>query len=116
MIKAHLENAKRMIENEKQSEINKQIDIVNREKIAPHNSEVNTLRDNAIVELSNKLNQQIAELQDRFVKDKQLLIEKAEKNKNDFADAEIAIATSSIELKYKDNLDKLQKQIDSLKE
>lgn len=116
MIIAHLENAKKMIESEMQSEINKAIDTCNREKIVPHNSEVNALRDNAVVELKNELNQKIAELQEKFEKDKQLLIDKAEKNKSDFAQSEIAIVTSSIELQYKDNLDKLQKQIDEIKE
>lgn len=116
MIKAHLENAKRMIENEMQSEINKQTDICNREKILPHNAEVNALRDSAVIELKNELNQKIAELQEKFEQDKQVLIEKAEKNKTDFAQSEIAIVTSNIELRYKENLTKLQKQIDELKE
>jgi hypothetical protein len=116
MIKQILENSIRSIESEKAQRIAQVSQKVMAEKIAPHNREIDQAREKAIAELSTALNQKIVALQEDFSAQKQLLVEKGEKNKAEFAKTAIATETSLIELEYNNAIKALQSQIEKLGE
>ena len=116
MIKQILENTIRNLENERTQRIAQVSQAVMSEKVAPHNREIDTAREKAIAELSTALNQKIVALQEDFSAQKQLLVEKGEKNKAEFAKTAIATETSLIELEYNNAIKAIQTQIEKLGE
>ena len=111
----HLENAVSQIENEKNSLIQQAKDKAMREQILPHNREVDGYLEKAVAELNENLSKDYAKLQEKFAIDKQALVEKAQKNKSEFAENVIATETASIVIECDTAIAQLQKQIKALK-
>lgn len=116
MVKQHIENAIKQIQAEKERAIVQAKERVTREKVVPHNAEVNQSRDNAISALTQKLNEDIAKLQEAFANERQSLIDIGEKNKAEFAnsviEAEVALVTVNCDQAIAD----LQKLVEKSKE
>lgn len=116
MIKAHLENAVRQILAEKEKLAKQVTERITREVVMPHNAEVDKLRDNAIAELTQKLNAEIAALQEKFNKEKQVIIEASEKNKSNFASTAISTEVYNVTSTCDKVVEELNAQIEKLKE
>lgn len=115
-IKAHLEQAVRSLEAEKQSVAKAEEEKVTREKIIPFNQEIDRAREQAIAERQQALNATIVAQQERFAKEKQEMIEAGEKKKSENANAVITTATYSVTIEYDKAIAKLNDQIANLKE
>ena len=89
-INRHLENAIRSLESEKARIIQTVREKVLREKVAPHNTEVDQLKAKAL-----------AELQKKYEEDRNAIIAKSEENKSVYAtteiEAEVAISVAEID-------------------
>lgn len=116
MVRQHYENAIKNIQAEKERAIAQAKDRVTREKILPHNAEVNQDRDKALAELSSQLNADIAKLQEKFNIEKQALIDVGEKNKTDFANAAIETEVALVSMACDQAISDLQTLISKLKE
>lgn len=115
-IKAHLEQAVKGLENEKEREVAIIKEKVTREKIVPYNQEADKLRDEAIAELQQNLNNDIALRQAQFGKERQAIIDENEKRKENNANAVLATETYEVTGKYDKAISKLNEQIADLKE
>lgn len=115
-IKSIYEQAIRSLESEKQSLANAKREQVTREKIIPYNQEVDILRDKAIAEKQQALNASIVAQQEHFAKEKQEMIEAAEKKKAENANAVITTETYAVTVEYDKAISKLNEQIADLKE
>lgn len=116
MIKQVLENAIRTLESEKAQRVSQVNQKATIEKIAPYNREIDQAREKAISELATELNSKITQLQEEFAKNKQVLIEKGEQKKADFAKTTIATETSLIEIEYESAIKSLRNQIEKIGE
>lgn len=115
-IKLHLEQAVKNLEAEKQREEAIVKEKAMREKIAPYNQEADSMRDKAIVELQQNMNEDITARQAKFAKEKQEIVEENEKRKENNANAVLATETYTITVKYNKAIAKLNEQIAELKE
>lgn len=115
-IKAHLEQAIRSLEAEKNTVTNAVKDRVMREKVVPYNQEIDKARDSAIAEKQQLLNATITAQQERFAKEKQEMYDAGEKKKTENANAVITSETYSATVEYDKAISKLKEQIDNLKE
>jgi hypothetical protein len=115
-IKAHLEQAIRSLEAEKQTVANAKKEEVTREKIIPFNQEIDRAREQAIAEKQQALNATILAQQEQFAKEKQAMIEAGEKKKSENANAVITSETYSVTVEYDKAIAKLNEQIANLKE
>lgn len=116
MVKQILENTVRQMEAERDRQLACVKEKVTREKIVPHNREVDEMRDKAIAELSSALNTEIAELQERFNSEKEKLVEIGEKDKTAFANTAYATESALVAKKYDDAIRELKAQIAKIKE
>lgn len=116
VIKQYLEQAIRGIESEKERAINVAKEKVTREKVIPYNNEINISRDNAIKELTETLNKNIADLQQKYAIDKQALIDIGEKKKTEFANSVIEAEISVVSLTCDQAISELKAQIEKIKE
>lgn len=115
-IKAHLEQAVRSLEAEKEREVAIIKDKVTREKIIPYNQEADKGRDLAIAELQQNMNDDIAARQAKFAKEKEAIVAENEKRKENNASAVLATETYTVTVKYDKAIAKLNEQIADLKE
>lgn len=115
-IKIHLEQAIKSLETEREREVAIIKERVTREKIVPFNKEMDIARDKAIAEKQQALNATIVSLQEQFAKEKQEIIDAAEKKKADNATSVIATETYSVTVKYDKAMTALQNQIEKLEE
>lgn len=115
-IKTHIQNAINNITNDKEKAIAEVKQRVVREKINPHNVEVDKYRDNAIIALDKQLNEGIVKLRGQYDIQKKDIVEKANKNKEDFANAELASAVSLVSVTYDQVIANLTKQMEEVKE
>lgn len=110
-INAHIEQAIKGLETERDQQIASIKAIVMQEKIVPKNAEIDALRDKALQEKSNKLNADIQALQETFATDRQAIIEAAEKEKESKANAVISAETASVAYEYNTKIAELKKLI-----
>lgn len=115
-IKSHLEQAVKSIETEKEREVAVIKERVTREKIVPYNQEQDTLRDKAIAELQQNMNEDITARQAQFAKEKQAIVDENEKRKENNANAVIATETYEVTGKYDKAIARLNDQISELKD
>lgn len=115
-IKAYLEQTIRSLEAEKEREVAVIKERVTREKILPFNQEQDILRDKAIAELQQNMNEDITARQAQFAKEKQAIVEENEKRKENNANAVLATETYEVTGKYDKAIAKLNDQISDLKE
>lgn len=115
-IKAHLEQAVRSLEAEKQTVANTVKERVTREKIVPYNQEIDMARDKAIAEKQASLNATIVAHQEQFAKEKKEIFEAAENKKAENATAVITTETYTATVEYDKAIAKLNEQIADLKD
>ena len=115
-IKAHLEQAVKNLEAEKQTVANAVKERVTREIILPYNKEIDMARDKAIAEKQAALNAAIVSYQEQFAKEKQEMISAAENKKAENANAVITTETYTATVEYDKAIEKLNEQIAKLKE
>lgn len=116
MVKKHYEYAIAQIQSEKDKAIAQAREIATREKVIPHNNEVNSSRDKAIAELNVKLNEDITALQQKFASERQRLIEMGEKNKTEFAESVISAEVAIVCVPYDQAINDLTALLNKLKE
>lgn len=115
MIITHLEDCVKRIEAEKQSQINVVIDKVTREIIIPHNAEKDSKRNLALQELTAERDKSIKAINEKYEKDKQLLISMGEEEKAKFKEQTIASETALVTIAYDNAVSELNKQIERFK-
>jgi hypothetical protein len=115
-IKAHLEQAVKALEAERDKEVTIIKEKVTREKIIPFNQEMDIARDKAIAEKQKALNERIVAHQEQFAKDKKAIIDAGEKKKAENATAVITTESYSVTVKYDKAIAKLNQQIEELKD
>ena len=115
-IKMHLEQAVKSLEAEREKEVSIIKDRATREKIVPYNQEADKLRDLAVAELQQNLNDDIAARQSRFAEEKKAIFDENEKRKESNANAVLATETYSVTVKYDKAIAKLHEQIEDLKD
>jgi DNA-directed RNA polymerase len=115
-IKAHLEQAIKSLEIEREKEVAIIKERVTREKIVPFNQEMDIARDKAIAEKQQALNATIIAHQENFAKEKKEIIEAGEKKKEKNATAVITSEAYSVTVNYDKAIAKLKEQIAELKE
>jgi hypothetical protein len=116
MVRKHYEYAIAQIQSEKDKAIAQARETATREKVIPHNNEVNASRDKAIAELNAKLNEDIAALQQKFASERQSLIEMGEKNKTDYANSVIASEVAMVTVTYDQAINDLTNLLNKIKE
>lgn len=110
---AHIEEAIRKIEADRDQQIAAVKASILRDKVAPQNAEIDALRDRALQEKQDKLNADITALQEAFAKERQEIIEASEKQKEDNANALINVETASIYAECSNKLAGLKKLIEA---
>ena len=115
-VKAIYEQAIRSLEAERQAVANAKKEQVTREKIVPFNQEIDRAREQAIVEKQQALNATILAHQEQFAREKQEMIEAAEKKKAEHANSVIVSETYSVTVEYDKAIAKLKEQIDKCEE
>lgn len=115
-VKAHLEQAVKNLEAEKEREAAIIKEKVTRETIIPYNKEMDIARDKAISELQAKLNATIVAHQEEFAKQKKAIFDANEKKKETNAASVITTETYTVTVKYDKAIAKLNEQIEELKE
>lgn len=115
-IRQHFETALNGIQAEKERAISASRERVTREKIIPNNNAVDTKRNDAINELTQRHNQEIAKMQEAFNAEKQSIIAASEKSKSDFATAAIESEAALVSVAYDNAIHALKKQLSEIKE
>lgn len=115
-IKAHLEQAVKALEAEKEREVAIIKEKATREIIVPYNRQMDEARDKAIAEKQQTLNTTILAQQEQFKKEREELIALGEKKKEEHATATITTEAYSVTVKYDKAISKLNQQIEELKE
>lgn len=115
-IKAHLEQAVKNLEAEKERVALAKKEEVTRDKIVPFNQEMDIARDKAISEKQSALNATIVAHQEQFAKEKKEIYDAAEKKKADNANTVIATETYTVTVEYDKAISKLKQQIQEIKE
>ena len=110
-IKAHLEQAIKNLEAEREKEVAIIKEKATREKIVPYNQEMDIARDKAISEKQQALNATIVAHQEQFAKEKQEIIQAAEKKKQENANSVLTTETYTVTVKYDKAISKLKEQI-----
>lgn len=78
-------------------------------EVAPQNAEIDMARDEVLKERENKLNADIAALQEAYAKERQEVIDASEKKKTDNINMRIAAETASIHAEYNPKIAELKK-------
>lgn len=112
-INAHIEQAIHSIETEREQKIAEIKAVIMQEKVAPKNIEIDNLRDRALQEKQDKLNADIAALQEKYAVERQAIIDASERQKTDNANALINAETASITYEYNNKLTELRKLIEA---
>lgn len=99
-VNAHIEQAIRGIETERDQQIAILRETIIREKVTPKNIEIDQKRDNAL-----------QELQEKYTTDRQAIIDASEKRKADEANTLINAETASIAYEYNTKIAELKKLI-----
>lgn len=115
-IKQHYLNAKQAMTAEKERAIAIERERVTKEQIIPKNAELDQAKNSAINALTEKLNQDIANIQQRFSTEKATILDATEKKKADFANEAISTAISIVSLEYDREITALDKRISELKD
>lgn len=88
------------LSNEKAQKVEQMKQVAMREKIAPHNEEVDKKLAEAIKELTEKHNQTVLNLQSQFNAEKQRFIELADTEKKGFAEKTINAECELVRIEY----------------
>lgn len=112
-INAHIEQAIRGIETEREQQIASRTAVVMQEKVAPENAEIDNKRDLALQALQTKLNEDISTLQEKFATERQSIIDASEQQKTNNANALITAETASIAYEYNTKISELKKLIEA---
>jgi hypothetical protein len=115
-IKQHYQTAIQGLISEKDRAVAAEKDRVMKEQIVPHNGDVEKYKTEAINSLTNKLNEDIANLQKCYNSEKAAIIEASEKKKAAFAEQAISTATSIVALEYDREITSLEKHMSELKD
>ena len=99
-IKQHFEAALAAIQGERERAVAVARDRITREKITPHNQEVDKSMNEAIVEITKQRDVAIANVQAKFNEDRQSLIDEGARQKNTFAERAIAAEIAVIDAQY----------------
>lgn len=116
MIKAYIEQAIKNIELDKDKAIAPAKDRLVREKIAPHNAEVDRLRTKALLELDGEMNLELSEIRKKYEAKKQELIVLGETDKKAFAENVFANELAPLTAEYDSAIAKLTSQIAEINE
>lgn len=100
MVNTYIEQAIRGIEAEKEQKTAEIKAAIMRDKVAPKNAEIDSIRDRAL-----------QELQEKYTADRQEIIDASEKQKTDNANALIVAETASIAYEYDTKIAELKKLI-----
>ena len=115
-IRTHLETAVKALEAEREREVAVIKDKVTREKIVPFNRDLDVSRDKAIAEKQATLNATITAHQEQFAKERQQIIEAAEKKKAENATAVVTAEAYTVTVEYDKAIAKLKEQLEGLKD
>ena len=115
-VRAHLEQAVKSLEAEKEREAAIIREKVTRETIIPYNKEMDIARDKAVSELQARLNATIVAHQEEFTKQKKAIFDANEKKKESNANSVITTETYTITVMYDKAIAKLNEQIAELKD
>jgi hypothetical protein len=115
-IKQHLQTALNGIKADKERAIATAKEKAMRETIIPQHNEINKARDDAISAITSQHNAQMQELQDKFSKHKQELIEAAENKKSDVTASVTNCATAEASIAYDKTINSLEEQISKIQE
>lgn len=99
-VNAHIEQAIRGIETEREQQIAIMRETIMREKVVPQNAEIDQKRDLAL-----------QELQEKYATERQAIIDASEKQKTDNANALINTETANISYEYDIKITELKKLI-----
>lgn len=100
MVNTYIEQAIRGIEVEREQKIAEVKATIVRDKVAPKNAEVDSIRDKAL-----------QELQEKYTTDRQAIIEASENQKADNENALIVAETASVAYEYDTKIAELKKLI-----
>ena len=115
-IKVNFESLIKNLERERDNEVALIKDRATKEIIVPFNQEIDVARDKAIAEKQQELSANIMVLQEKFAKERQQIIEAAEKKKTDNANSVLATETYTVTGKYDKEITYLKERIAELKE
>lgn len=115
-VKAHLEQAVKNLEAEREREVAIIKERVTRETIIPYNQEMDVARDKAVAELKTKLDATIISQQEQFAKEKKAIFDANERKKESNANSVITTEAYTVTVKYDKAIAKLNEQIADLKE
>jgi hypothetical protein len=115
-IKLHYEQLIANLEAEREREVAIIKERATREKIVPFNKEMDEIRDKAIAEKQDELNNSIAACQEMFLAEKKRIIEAAEKKKNENAASVLATETYTVTGVYDKEISHLKDRVANLKE
>jgi hypothetical protein len=114
-IETHFEALIKNLEAEKEREVAAIKEKAMREKVVPYNREMDIARDKAIAEKQEALNQAIATQQEIFAKERQKIVEAAEKKKADNMNTVLATETYTVTGVYDKEISFLKERLANLK-
>jgi hypothetical protein len=101
-IKQHFETALKSIQVERERAIAVAREKVTREKIIPHNQEVDKSMNDAIAEITRARDAAIAKVEEKYSLDREALLAEGARQKNDFAEKAIREEIAYIDSQYDD--------------
>ena len=110
-IKQHFETALKSIQVERERAVAVAREKVTREKIIPHNQEVDKSMNEAIAEITRLRDAAIAKVEEKFAADRQALVDEGARQKNDFADKAIREEIAYIDAQYDGAIKNIIEQI-----
>lgn len=116
MIQAQIEQLINRLKAEKESELRNVQQKVMEDKILPFNANIDSLRDKAIAQKTEELNNAITALREKYNTERQEIIDASERNKAANLEAVIAAETSIINSKYDSAISDLQACMGRVKE
>lgn len=116
MIKAYFEELIKKLEAEREKEVAPIKDRILREKVFPHNTEIDASRAKALSEIDAEYNVKIAELKKECEEKKQLLIKLGEEDKKANMESALATELAPFTVKYDKEIAKLQAQLAEIEE
>ena len=116
MISQYLQQAIKAIEQEKENAVKKAVANATANEINPFNADIDKARDKALQEKTAMFNNQLAEHQQKFAKEKQSIVEAAEHKKKENAELVTARETAAVTIAYDKTISKLTDLANELNE
>lgn len=113
-LKQILIDARSKIQAEMEAAINNAIALVNEQDVKLKKAELDVARNEAVREVTEQINGQIAELRNQLAAEISRLNAQCEEAKSAYAAKKVEDATLNVELAYNSQLEKLNEQIDAL--